>query len=647
MKDPRDKDLGMGRKIRRRDFLNGVALTAGASMLSPRFLIGLDADVFAPEKAPGYYPPALTGLRGSTNGTFEAAHALKNGQLGGLSPVDTGESYDLVVVGAGISGLAASHFYRKGAGAGAKVLILDNHDDFGGHARRNEFKEGERTIVSYGGTWSIDSPAPYSAIAKALITDLGIDVSSFAAATDWKLYAGLEEATFFDKETFGQDKLVKGLSGRRRTAGARKGPDPKALAETPLTPAVQRDILRLETEEFDPWPGASSADKKEKLLRMTYADFLTKVWKLDPGVVRYYQNRPHGLFGVGVDAVSALDGWGLGFPGFSGLKLDASYPRGMNRDAMRVKEAEEYFFHFPDGNATVARSLVRRLIPTAFPGPASDHVVVSKADYGQLDEAANPTRLRLNSTVVQVKHLGDPATSGEVEVLYIRGGKVRRVRAKNCILACYSVMIPYLCREMPEEQRTALSFAVKVPLVYTSVLVRNWTAFKALGITGAACPGGYYDALHLDMPVSVGGYQCSQKPEDAIVVNLSKVPCHPGLAPRDQHRAGRQELLDTPFEDMERKTRDQMARVLGPGGFDPARDIRAITVNRWPHGYAYQYSGMYDPFWMDGTESPCQVARKPFGRIAIANSDADAYAYTDCAIDQGHRAAGEVLSRRS
>ncbi|MFI5184201.1 MAG: hypothetical protein ACHQNV_07380, partial [Vicinamibacteria bacterium] len=221
----------------------------------------------------------------------------------------------------------------------------------------------------------------------------------------------------------------------------------------------------------------------------------------------------------------------------------------------------------------------------------------------------------------------------------------RRVRAKNCILACYSVMIPYLCREMPEAQRNALAFAVKVPLIYTSVLLRNWTSFKALGISGAGCPGGYYDGLHLDMPVSVGGYRCTQNPEQAIVVNLSKVPCRPGLEPRDQHRAGRQELLDTPFEEIERKTRDLMARVLGPGGFDPGRDIRAITANRWPHGYAYQYSGLYDSFWMEGRETPCQVARKPFGRIAIANSDADAYAYTDCAIDMGHRAADEVLAR--
>src|SRR6185295_4401337 len=401
MKDPRDRELGMGRAIDRRDFLNGVALAAGATLLSPREILGLDvAAAYAPEKASTYYPPALTGLRGSTDGTFEAAHALKDGSFKMTAPLDTGESYDLVVVGAGISGLAAAHFYCQAAGAGARVLLLDNHDDFGGHARRNEFKAGDRLIVSYGGTQSIDSPGLYSAVAKGLVSDLGIDVSRWRSVLDEDAYKGLDSATFFDRETFGQDKLVKNL-GRRRDQDLDDPARTAAFQEAPLAEGVRRDIRRLETEAFDPWPGVPSTEKKARLLRISYADFLTDVWKLDRGVLPFYQARPHGLFGVGIDAMSALDGWGLGLPGFSGLKLDKGYIQGMNRDAMRADEAGRYYFHFPDGNATLARLLVQRLIPGVLAGATADDVVSARADYGRLDEPASPVRLRLNSTVVQ------------------------------------------------------------------------------------------------------------------------------------------------------------------------------------------------------------------------------------------------------
>jgi spermidine dehydrogenase len=642
-RDKDDKSLGMHRAIARRDFLNGVALGVGGSLLSPRTLLGLDADEFAPEKAVGYYPPALTGLRGSHPGSFETAHDLKDGFLEMKAPLDTGEAYDLVVVGAGISGLSAAHFFRKAAGSGARILILDNHDDFGGHARRNEFQDGGRLYVTNGGTLAIDSPAPYSAVAQGLISELGIDVSRWEHVLDREAYAGLSGSTFFDKETFGEDKLVKGLGGG---FGERHTPDPAALQQAPLGEAVRRDILRLETESFDPWPGVTNADKKARLLRVSYADFVTQAWKLDPGVLPYYQTRGHGLFGVGVDAICALDGWGLGLPGFEGLKLEPGHLRGMNRDAMRSEEAEDYFFHYPDGNATVARLLLRKLIPAAVPGGTADDAVLARADYAKLDDAQGPVRLRLNSTVVAARNRGAGAEA-EVDVVYLRGKKLRRVRARSCVMACWSSVIPHLCPEMSEAQRDALAYAVKVPLVYTSVFVRNWKAFKSLGIRSATCPGSYHGSLRLDFPVNVGGYTCARDPEGPIVVNLSKAPCAPGLPARDQHKAGRQELLDTPFEEMERRTRDQMARVLGPGGFDPVRDIKAITINRWPHGYAYQYNALFDPFWVEGGELPCVVGRKPFGRIFIANSDADAYAYTDAAIDQAHRAVNEALGVKS
>ncbi len=351
---------------------------------------------------------------------------------------------------------------------------------------------------------------------------------------------------------------------------------------------------------------------------------------------------PQPLFGVGFDAVAAQDAWGLGAPGFAGMNLEAGPGKGMNRDAIPNKEAEKYFFHFPDGNASIARLLVRNLIPRAIPGQSAADVVLARANYAKLDEKSSPVRIRLNSTAVRVQHQGDPASGKGVEIAYARGGKVYTVKAAHCILACWHVVIPYICQQLPEKQKEALASAAKVPLLYTNVALRNWKAFEKLGTNAIYVPDGYHSYMNLDLPVSIGGYECSKKPEEPIVVHMMKTPCKPGRPARDQHLLGRVELFTTTFETMERNIREQLARVVGPGGFDPANDITAITVNRWPHGYAYEYNSLWDKFWLEGGETPCEAARKPFGRIAIANADAGAYAYTDGAIDHAYRAVGEL-----
>jgi spermidine dehydrogenase len=286
--------------------------------------------------------------------------------------------------------------------------------------------------------------------------------------------------------------------------------------------------------------------------------------------------------------------------------------------------------------------LVRKLIPGAIPGSSWTDVVLAKANYAKLDGSGSPVRIRLNSTAVRVKHIGDAASAKEVEVTYARGGKVYTAKAKNAILACWHVVIPYICDELPDKQKEALASAQKVPLLYTNVVLRNWTAFQKLATNSVYAPGMYHTFVNLDLPVSLGGYECARRPEEPIVVHMMKAACRPGHPARQQHSMGRTELYTTTFETMERRIRDQLARIAGPGGFDPARDIAAITVNRWPHGYAYEYNSLYDSFWLEGGEIPCEVARKAHGRIAIANSDAGAYAYTDEAINQAWRAVADL-----
>src|SRR5579863_3360815 len=648
--DIRDQELGMDRGITRRDFLNGVAVAAGAAAFPPHLLAALQDDL-DPEKGPGYYPPALTGLRGSHVGAFEVAHSMRDGDFWEKAgkPIETGERFDLVVVGGGISGLSAAQFFRQ-ANPNARILILENHDDFGGHAKRNEFTVGDRKLLGYGGTFSIESPAPYSAVAKGLVEELGITVADYDKYVSRNLYRslGLKPSIYFDQKTFGTDVVVEnplavgGSESELDNVEATNRLWERFSAAAPISDAAKKDLQSLRHPK-DYYPGLSSDEKKARMARLSYARFLTEVAEVSPEIVKLYQAAPHGLFGVGIDAVSAQDAWGLGFMGFGGLNLDPSPGKGMNRDCIPNAEAEKYFFHFPDGNASIARLLVRSLIPQVVPGGSVADLITAKANYAKLDDASSPVRIRLSSTVVRVRHEGNPATARSVELTYSRLGKLYTVRAPFAVLACWNMVIPYICTELPEKQKQALTSAAKVPLLYTNVAIRNWTSFQKLGANSFYAPGSYHSSFSLDLPVSIGEYHCSASPDQPIVVHMMKTPCRPGFPARDQHRFGRIELFTTDFETIERKIRDQLAAALGSGGFDPARDITAITVNRWPHGYAYEYNSLFDKFWLEGGEVPCEVARQPFGRIAIANADAGAYAYTDGAIDQAWRAVQEML----
>ena len=631
-----DRELGMSCPISRRDFLNGVAIGIGGVVASQPLLAALAADEPAPEKTADYYPPALTGMRGNHDGTFTYAHRLRDGEAwdadGSARP--SGERYDLVVVGGGISGLAAAYFFRKHAGANARILVLDNHDDFGGPAKRNEFRGGGRMLLSYGGTQSIESPGKYSPVAGGLLRELGIETDRFYKAYDRNLYSSrkLGTAVFLDKETFGEDRLVPGLNST---------PWPEFLAKTPLSEEVRRDIARVYTEKVDYLPGLSPEQKRAKLLKTSYADFLTRICKVHPDALKFFQSYTHDEFTVGIDAVPALYCYETGddYDGFTYTGF-----QGMNLGNKTEEKKEPYIFHFPDGNASIARLLARSLLPGAVPGQTMEDVVMARADYSRLDRAGQTVRIRLNSTVVNVRHSG--SAGNEVEVAYVLNKQLQSVRAKQCVLACYNGMIPYLCPELPEKQKEALAYLVKAPLVYTHVAIRNWTSFQKLGVHQIESPGSYHFYTALDFPVSLGKYHFPSQPEDPMVLFMLRTPCKPGLSVRDQNRAGRAELMRTDFATFERNIRDQLARMLGSAGFDPARDIDGITVNRWAHGYAYSYNPLFDPDWPE-EEKPWVVGRKRFGHIAIANSDAGASAYTDVAIDQAHRAVTELLTAKA
>jgi spermidine dehydrogenase len=652
--DAHDRHLGMDRDITRRDFLNGVAVALTGSVVAPPWLEGLAAAPQAAQDAPGYYPPALTGMRGSHAGSFEMADALTQGRIWNTA-ADTGERYDLIVVGAGLSGLAAAYFFHTDAGRSSRVLLLDNHDDFGGHAKRNEFTYNGRTLLLNGGTSNLEVTDQFSTVSRTLMKAIGIDFERLAKASnssgEFYRSMNLGPATFFCQEVFGEDRLVPGSprGGRRGGTGGNPTTWTEWLAKTPLSPAVQKDLVRLHEDKLpDFMPGLSDGEKKDRLARISYKDFLLKTVKVHPEALPFLGDK--------LDVLPALYAVYLGNPGFQGMGLEP-YPKvgplthiGGTQHGREVVFAGGATIEFPDGNATIARLLVRQLIPDAVPGSTMEDVITARLNYGLLDRSGQTVRLRLNSTAVRVKHVGETDSARDVEVTYLRGGKAEKVRAEHVVLGCYNGMIPYLCPEMSKPQKEALAYGVKRPLVYTSVCIRDWTAFAKLGVSNISCPGMFHSNFGLGRAPYFGDYKGPRSPQEPMALHMTKMPTGPGKTERDQYRTGQQELLHTTFETFERKIRDQIARGLAGGGFDPARDIVAITVNRWPHGYAYWYNTLFDPIeWalLDAEDKACIVGRRRFGRISIANSDAAATSHTDAAIDEAYRAVGEQLVVRS
>src|SRR6185437_15178980 len=462
------------------------------------------------------------------------------------------QQFGLVVVGGGISGLAAAWFYREAHGPDARILILENHDDFGGHAKRNEFRVGDRLLLGYGGTESLQSPKNlFSKTVNRLLRSLGVDIGRFDTAFDRKLYGslGLTHGMFFDRETFGVDRLVAGVpvitGGDSIASEVKTRPIEAVVAEFPLSGDARTRLIEFFKHPRDYLAGKSQAEKIAYLKKISYRDFLRKDAGLSDEAVKVFDGSTLGLMAMGPDILPALDAMGSQYAGFTGLGLDY-------RDDPEFQAFDEpYIYHFPDGNASIARLLVRSLIPTVAPGRTMEDVVLADFDYPKLDVDGAPIRLRLNSTAVAIANAR--TRGGPVDIGYVRAGALHRVRAKQCVLACYNMVIPHIMPELPDAQKHALALSVKMPLVYANVAIRNWHAFVKLGVDDINSPHAYFSQTKLDYPVTLGGYRNPRDPSEPMLLHMEHMPLTPnrGLSNVQQFRLGRQLLLSTPFAEYE------------------------------------------------------------------------------------------------
>ncbi|NOR35844.1 MAG: twin-arginine translocation pathway signal, partial [Woeseiaceae bacterium] len=522
-------------------------------------------------------------------------------------------------------------------GTDKKVLVIDNHDDFGGHAKRNEFKVDGQELIGYGGSQSLESPGQYSKQAAQLLRDVGIEVDRFYDYFDRDYFQrqGLGPAIYFSREEYGKDQTLPNVMGD--FTGKFDSTDlMKVIERYPISDESKASLAALLQSEEDYLAGMSNSNKIELLRSISYTDFLRDHIGVTEEVITIVRDRVNSYWGFGLDALSALEGWRMDQPGTFGLDLK------LDQDSLWSSE-EPYIFHFPDGNAGVARALVRALIPDALPGTTMSELTLGKVDYSRLDHASSGARVRLNSTAVDVRHTPDQS---HVDVTYIRNGKPERVRGKHVVMACYNSIIPHIVPEVSADQREAIEYAQKTPLVYISVAIRNWRAMAELGCNNIYIPKpSLMYSVGLDFPVSVGDYSYTPSPDHPAVLHGTFLPTTPdqGLTQKEQNHLGQKRIFGMSFNDYESQVIRQLDGALGRAGFDVERDIAALTVNRWPHGYAYEYNDLFDPREYGPENGPHIAGRAQIGRISIANSDSSAYAYVDGAIDAAYRAVQEQI----
>ena len=717
-KEPAES-LGPNDGITRRDFLDGVAIGAAglAAAAAAPYLTGAEAALAAGgpppgySLPPGYYPPTSTGITGEPDNVVgntmridppasspSDIHSSAPGP--GIQPSgarDVDDDYDCVIVGAGASGLGAAKFYLDRFGPDSKILLLDQLPDFGGNSHRNEFHvpdafRGGTDVMTLrnGGTVNLDSigawntpqgglmdiPGSYGQPAVDMLAWAGVDFSTSAlwqngGAAGIPNSYGLYQRLLFPASEFGSDSVI-----AARNAGPFAGTEPNNAAgwtsfmgRTPYSAAARAAIISIQTSNVDVMTAKdgpmTQAEKVQRLTQMTYKQYLQYYWDCpDDAFFGEYWRGSGGLLGAGGQAVSASDCWVLerpGFPDALGLPStdDVVFP-GIGRTPQQdAKSTASPTRAWPDGNISLLKLMVAKLIPAAQPDvggqrPTQLTILQSKTDYSTLDQRTNSVRIRLNSAVIDVK----PGVGANdiAKIVYITPNKkAERVRARHVIMACWNRVTARIVRGLPQDQVDNLCYARKVPLIYGRAGLNNWQAWADAKVSNISPRGTslFWDSTSVAAGAGFGpngspvyGPTPNQPPASPAQLSFTVVPNRPDAIPQlYAYESGREMLLGMSFQDLENALWDVIDRVVNQqgGDFEPGRDVNSIMINRWNYGYAHELSSVFDPsLYGPWAEQPQRKGSVPFGNVAIACSDSEGFAYTHSAINEGFRAVNDL-----
>ena len=629
--------------ITRRDFVKGTLIGSGAMLLTMPPPIMAASDKGAANGWDGYAGVGdYARSNGNTKSTMTAAHLIRDNKIDELlsDAIDTGESYDLVVIGGGFAGLSAARAFLKGAKPGQTCLILENHALAGGEAKRNEFIVNGYKITGPQGSNLTVVPTTKGDWYDELWDDLaiprnptfqkltGYDGKLRIAKANYLPMFGIAEQTatcgyFFDKETFGGETYWDIDSSEN------------GYTNTAFPEVVKADLKRLKEGE-----GVNLAgDEWEKWLdSITYKDYFEKVLKIQLETTQLFDNVLSTTGGLGCDAVSALHAMKSGLPGFDkGFGEGALYRLDANdRDP-------EGIFSFPGGNDGVFRLLLKSVLPGSIAGGESfEEIHDALFQFQNFDRPQSPVRIRLNATAIRVEH-DDPDKSNGVTVTYQRNGKIYQVKARGVVSAVGGWVNRHIVKDLPEEYIQAYDQFVHGSNMIINVALTNWRFLARLGISGCHyfSAGGLGTFCNIRQPVIFGENQAPLNPDKPIVLTFYMGFPKPGLTAKDQAANARWELLSKSYKDIETALRQHMTHMFSSAGFDDKRDIAGIVLNRWGHAYLVSTPGFI--YGKADNPAPLDVITKRFGRIAFGHSEHNGLQEWFGAVEHGERAAQQVL----
>jgi spermidine dehydrogenase len=637
-----DLALGMNSSITRRDFLGSTLLASGALLLEshePAQLLAMNAtDDWTGYGGVGEYSTS----NGNTLSVLQAGHQLRDSTFDSLqgNSIDTGETYDCVIVGGGISGLAAALFFRRQAGPGKTCLILENHPIFGGEAKQNEFEVDGKHVVAHQGSAIYFVQYPRSFLAT-FYDSIGLRAPKLA----YQKWGGSGSEMSLGRTPYDSAGLSTGQYGFWFGAQFGKKPgvwllDPlgKKMVGAPVSPATRDELLRwfsgaaAENSKFER-PKYEGDEISRRLDAITLEQHYTERFGLSRETIRTFLSPVEGGgSGLGPDALSA----------YSDYAADMLHPYEEGGDAVQM---------FPGGNTTIARLMAKTLIPSSIDGPPTvEGVSRNNVNVAALDVPGSAARLRLSSTAVSVRHDGDPAKAGSLSIAYSRAGKLYRVKARSAVMAGGSWTTKHIIQDLPPGHRAAYAQFYRSPCMMVNVAVRNWRFLSRMGITGCRwfTSGNGLDSIGNYMDVrkvaTCSGADATISPDSPIVLTLKVLYSYPGFSTEEQGHRGRQEMLTASFRDYERRIRQQFADMFSSSGFDAQRDIAGIILNRWGHAYLSPQPGFF--FGKNGQPAPRETLRStPFGRIAFANTDLAGAMDHRYSILEAQRAVGQLLDQ--